>query len=123
MKHILLPFAMLGCAFSSVACAEKADMGLPDGTFEILATLSSCNRTEPRGYLWTGGVYNPSCIPVSGNNWAYQFSSYFDKPVGSRMVVCSDESAFPDGWFVVSQVQFSGCVDGRFLIPMIERYF
>lgn len=123
MKHFLLSFAMLGCAFSTIAFAEENKAGSFDGTVEIMATLSSCYRAEPRGYLWTGGTYNTGCISISGNNWAYQFSSYFDRPVGSRMVVCSDESVFPDGWFVVSHVQFSGCVDGRYLIPVIQRYY
>lgn len=123
MKQIFLPLTMLACVFSTTALAEKVNSVPPDGTFEIRATLSSCNRSEPRGYLWTGGIYNTGCIPISGNNWAYEFTSYFDRPVGSRMAVCSDESVFPDGWFVVSQVQFSGCADGRLLVPVIQRYF
>jgi hypothetical protein len=123
MKHALFSFAVLGCIFSNTTFAEKAEVGPVDGTVEIMASLNSCNRTEPRGYLWTGGTYNTGCISVSGNNWAYVFTSYFDRPIGAQMVVCSDESVFPDGWFVVSHVQFSGCVDGRHLIPVIQRYF
>lgn len=123
MKKFTILSAVLVFGFSGQASADSTEIVPGSELYQPMATLRSCNRTEPRGYLWVGGSYNTSCIPISGNNWAYQFESYFDKPVGSWMTVCSDESVFPDGWFLFGYEKFSGCVDGRYLVPVIQRYY
>lgn len=123
MKKFVILSVVLISGISGQASAEPTKVVPGNELYQPIAMLRSCNRTEPRGYLWVGGSYNPDCVSISGNNWAYQFESYFDKPVGFWMTVCSDESIVPDGWFVNSYAQFSGCVDGRFLVPVIQRYY
>jgi hypothetical protein len=122
VKRVAIMLSLLLSGVVGQALAESDQVAHGEALYQPMATLRSCTRTEPKGYLWVGGSYNPSCQSVSGNNWAYQFESYFDKPIGFWMPICSDESIVPDGWFVVSHTQFTGCADGRNFVPVIRRY-
>ena len=97
--------AFLGCALP-IAAQQRNLEGLPDITPQY--QLTYCDLVPPNGYAWVGTVNRASCGSVGHAMVAYIFESYFDKPVGSTLHLCSPNFV-PQGWYIVNEVMNGSC--------------
>ncbi|GLQ99472.1 hypothetical protein GCM10007863_38920 [Dyella mobilis] len=88
-------------ATSSIAQSTTDPQVVP--LIRPLYTLVSCTLTPPAGYVWSGVRQNALCGNVGQAAVEYVFESYFDKPVGTTLQICS-ANFVPAGWFIIPNV-------------------
>jgi hypothetical protein len=97
--------ALLGCALPAVA-QQKNLKALSDITPQY--QLVYCDPVPPNGYVWVGTVSRASCGSVGHAMVAFVYESYFDKPVGTSLQLCSPNFV-PPGWYIVNQTTNLNC--------------
>lgn len=96
---------VFGCALPTAAQQQNFE-NLTEVTPQY--QLVYCDLVPPEGYVWTGTVTRASCGSVGHAMVAYIFESYFDKPVGTTLQLCSP-NFIPRGWYVINQIQNGNC--------------
>lgn len=120
MKTCLM-FAFL--AFSSQSIAQQSS---PNMVHPYVA-LTGCSVIPPNGYVVSGqfpGNFNNNCgtQTPSGYFSYFAYESYFDKPVGSELVMCQGNYPVPDGWYQVGTRATTTCYAGQTQALVIQRY-
>lgn len=70
--------------------------------------LIYCDPVPPNGYVWVGTVNRASCGSVGHAMVAFIFESYFDKPVGTTLQLCSPNFV-PQGWYIINEITNGNC--------------
>ncbi|MFC3652531.1 hypothetical protein ACFONN_13320 [Dyella humi] len=97
--------AFLGCALPAAA-QQQNSVGSPDITPQY--QLTSCDLVPPDGYVWVALANRASCGSVGHPMIAYVFESYFDKPVGTTLALCSPNFV-PAGWYIINEISNFNC--------------
>lgn len=70
--------------------------------------LTYCDLVPPNGYVWVGTMNKAACGSVGHAMVAYIFESYFDKPVGTALQLCSPNFV-PQGWYIINETKNLNC--------------
>ena len=103
--------ALLGGSLRVVAQQQDSASPLNAATQSNMTPqfqLTNCDLVPPNGYVWVGTINKASCGSVGHAMVAYVFESYFDKPVGTTLQLCSPNFV-PQGWYIINEVANFNC--------------
>jgi hypothetical protein len=109
-----LGFMVLVITTASSAVATGLATEMQDGSgraYQPFAAMQGCDDIAPNGYFLTELRYVNSPTPCFGK-WIYIFESYFDKPSGYQIIICSPTLPWsvPNNWYRVRDVSSSKCI-------------
>lgn len=105
------------CLISANAVAN-GPVSPVDQIYTPQATLTSCQKTAPNGYVWTSSKVTAQCPDLT-----YVFESHFDKPAGTSLFFCVGGRPVPDGWYIIENVYGRHCTGEVQTNHVIYRQF